>query len=294
MLALQMWIQKESNQKIVCFIGSSVLGYVSGMVSFKLLMMNPNSFKVSSFGEIFPNFWNHLLHSYMTIGSDFKIEWCVLMVFILTTYVIAMVRLSERSKIYTLLLTLLSLVTMGALCFGIYPIFAVSQDAPRTMYGFCVGISLIGIKVASPRQLFILKVPAMLLSWSFFVFAFTYGNALVVQKEYEEFRVLQIVEDLAELECLQSNTRMVQLSGSVGYAPVLRNMPQDYQMMKRLVPVTVEGGYFGWRHIDPYYNVKNVNWIDSVDLSGEEFEVLKDTMYHTIRGNDTYISVELK
>jgi hypothetical protein len=299
MVALQMWIQKEHNRDIGSFVGSSILGYVSGMISFKLLMMNPASTYASNelpgIREFIPNYWKHLLQYYTTIKSDFKLEWCILVICLLISYVIGIVIQSEQSKFLTFIASMASLAMMGVLCFGMYPALTAPIYDPRAMYGFGTLLALVGVRGALQGQLSVLKVPAIVMSWSFFVFAFAYGNALVVQNAYEEFRVQQIVGDLAELECLQTDKEMtVQISGSVGYAQVLRNMPQDYQMMNRLVSVRLEGGYFGRRLVGFYYNLKNVNWIDSVDLSGEEFEVLKDTMYHTIRGNDTYISVELK
>jgi hypothetical protein len=299
-LALQMWIKRENYQHIGKFIGSSLLGYGCGLLSFKMVMMNPVSSYVSNelpeFQNFIPNFISNLRKYYVYIKSDFKVEWLMLVILLLIAYVIVTVRISQQPKIITLFFTVLSLGAMGILCFGMYPALTTPLYYPRAMYGFGVWIALLGVMVASSNDLSVLKVPGILLSWSFYVFAFIYGNALNVQQEYTDFRILQVIDDLQELDFVQSDTSITaQVTGTIGYAPVLRNMPQDYQIMNRLVRVMFVG-YWNWGicQISNYYDLRNMNWVYGLDLSGENLEVLSDTMYHTILGNDEYLLIELK
>ena len=70
-----------------------------------------------------------------------------------------------------------------------------------------------GMTAAEGKKRFSLKIPAVVLSWIFFVFAFTYGNALSVQKDYTDFRTQLVISDLQEMEAFQSDTPVtVQLS----------------------------------------------------------------------------------
>ena len=72
-------------------------------------------------------------------------------------------------------------------------------------------------------------------------------------------------------------------------------MPQDYQMLNRLVPNTFGGGddltQYGFYC---YYDLRNVVWNPDVDLREMNLPVLEDTMYHTIRCEGSYVLVELK
>ena len=152
------------------------------------------------------------------------------------------------------------------------------------------------LKAAEGKKRVPLKIPAVVLSWVFFVFAFTYGNALSVQKDYTDFRTQLVISDLQEMEAFQSDTPVtVQLSGSIGNAPVLRNMPQNYQMLNRLIPDTFGGGddltQYGFYC---YYGMRNVVWNPDVDLREMDLPVVEDNMYHTIRGEGSCVLVELK
>ena len=193
-------------------------------------------------------------------------------------------------------MTAAALVLMGLMCFGLYPALAATVFAPRAMYGFGVLLTVFGMTAAEGKKRFSLKIPAVVLSWVFFVFAFTYGNALSVQKDYTDFRTQLVISDLQEMEAFQSDTPVtVQLSGSIGNAPVLRNMPQNYQMLNRLIPGTFGGGddltQYGFYC---YYGMRNVVWNPDVDLREMDLPVVEDNMYHTIRGEGSCVLVELK
>ena len=193
-------------------------------------------------------------------------------------------------------MTAVALILMGMMCFGLYPALASTVFAPRAMYGFGVLLTVFGMTAAEGKKRVPLKIPAVVLSWVFFVFSFTYGNALSVQKDYTDFRTQLVISDLQEMEAFRSDTPVtVQLSGSIGKAPVLWNMPQNYQMLNRLIPDTFGGGddltQYGFYC---YYDLQNVVWNPDVDLRKMDLPVLEDNMYHTIRGEGSYVLVELK
>ena len=112
------------------------------------------------------------------------------------------------------------------------------------MYGVGAFLALIMITIVNAEKIYPAKVVCACLCWCFFVFAFTYGNALAAQKNYTDFRVQLVIEDLNELEIMNTEEiKKIQLSGNIGKAPVIRNMPQNYQMLNRLVPDTFGGGW---------------------------------------------------
>jgi hypothetical protein len=72
-------------------------------------------------------------------------------------------------------------------------------------------------------------------------------------------------------------------------------MPQNYQMLNRLVPITFrenwDWGEFGFFN---YYGLKNVVLDEDIDLTTYDLPIIEEHMYHTIRGKDNYILIELK
>lgn len=132
----------------------------------------------------------------------------------------------------------------GLSSYGLYPALQVPLFSPRAMYGVGAFLALIMITIVNAEKIYPAKVVCACLCWCFFVFAFTYGNALAAQKNYTDFRVQLVIEDLNELEIMNTEEiKKIQLSGNIGKAPVIRNMPQNYQMLNRLVPDTFGGGW---------------------------------------------------
>lgn len=56
------------------------------------------------------------------------------------------------------------------------------------------------------------------------------------------------------------------------------------------------GGAWGQCGFYNYYGIKNVssNWRSPSNIPESELPIIKDTMYHTIKGNDDVILIELK
>lgn len=299
LLALRMLHRGEAFKETLLFCLKSVAGYGAGLVFFKLVIMRPadagyvtNS--LPALKELIPTTLNHLGEYYSLILSDFKFLWLLLAALVAAGFVGTQVCASKLKKLPALALTLLAVVLMGLLCFGIYPVLAETIFAPRAMYGFGILLTLFAISAAEGKGVPV-KMPAVILAWAFFVFGFTYGNALNSQKEYTDFRINLVLEDINDLEIFRTEEDVtVQLSGDIGQAPVIRNMPQNYQMLNRLLPSTFGAGedwaQYGFYY---YYDLPNVVWDESVDLREMELPILKETMYHTIRGEGTYVLIEL-
>ena len=120
--------------------------------------------------------------------------------------------------------------------------------------------------------------------------------ALYCQKEYTDFQIQMVIEDMNDMEVFLSEEPMVvRITGIIGYSPVIQNMPQNYNILNRLVPITFQGGWW-WGQADfyQYYDLKNAAEDPSVDLTTYDLPVLEEHMYHVIRGKDTYMLIELK
>lgn len=301
LLAARMWNGGASLKNTASFCLKSVAGYGLGLLYFKTVIMKPaNAGYVSnalpSAGELLPNIWSNLSRYYALVSTDFKAYWLVLIFLLAVSFVVLCVCGSKQKKLPAVVLSVISLLLMALLCFGIYPALTDTLFAPRAMYGFGVLIAILGVAVAEGCGKVPAKVPALVLSWAFFVFSFTYGNALNLQKEYTEFRIQMVIADLDDLGVLNSGNEVkLQVAGGIGKSPILDNMPQDYQMLNRLVPNTFDGGDDLTRYqFYCYYDLPNVAEYYREDLTQLDLPVLKDGGYHTIRGDGEYLLVELK
>ena len=105
-----------------------------------------------------------------------------------------------------------------------------------------------------------------------------------------------VIEDMNDMEVFLSEEPMVvRITGIIGYSPVIQNMPQNYNILNRLVPITFQGSWW-WGQADfyQYYDLKNAAEDPSVDLTTYDLPVLEEHMYYVIRGKDTYMLIELK
>lgn len=299
-LALRMWNQKEKIEEIGRFCVRSLMSYGAGLILFRAIIMMPVNDYVSSslpdLKNLAPCFLKNLIKYYTLVKGDFKTVWLLLIFACAIGYVWSIVHKSKQKKYMSFVMALLSVVLMLFCCFGVYPVLETPLFQPRAMYGFGVFVSVMGIMAAEGKGGMPFKLSALMLSWMFFAFAFTYGNSLYVQKEYTNFRMQEVIDDLDDMGILLAGDPVtVQISGTIGQSPVLRNMPQDYEMLNRLVPITFNGtNYWGTYEFYHYYDLANIIEDDSVDLKVHDLPVLKETMYHTIKGEGQQILVELK
>jgi hypothetical protein len=301
LLMLRMWNNQEENKgQIARFCILSVIGYGVGILIYQKVLMRPIVSYVSNtvpgIKSFIPNFIRNLLKYYSAVRSDFKWWWLVIALLLAAGFIWTIATTSKQNPWLGMFVSILALLCMGILCFGLYPALTVPLYEPRAMYGFGILLTLFSVTIAEQKKVLMVKVPIVLLGWIFFVFAFTYGNALYVQKEYTDFRITQVIEDLNDLEIFTTGEQVtVQIAGSIGYSPVIDNMPQNYQMLNKLIPSTFSGdwmwGLYGFYN---YYGLENVVQDDDIDLTTYDLPVIEEHMNYTIRGKDNYILIELK
>ncbi len=301
LLALIQWNNKTELRSILRFILISAGGYLAGMLFFVLFIMRPTDTYVSTslapLPEIIPLTLYHLKQYYVHVYTDFKIEWLVMIGLLCVGFVYTATRNSRQKKLHAFVMSFLSLLMLIALAFGLYPVLSRPAFEPRSMYGFGAMLSLVAICAVSSRHSFLSKFACIAISWCFLVFGFTYGNALNAQKEYTDYRITSVIHDLDELDLFdEEKTKIYQIEGSIGFAPEIEGMPQDHQILKRLVPIAFsdsewDWGRFGFSH---YYRLRNIAWDNTLDLTQFDLPLLKDTYYHTIYGNDAYVLIQLK
>ena len=300
LIALRMWCRGVSFRDVVTFCVKSVIGYAAGLVYFKMVLMRPASAGYVSnalppASELLSNTMGNLMEYYRLIASDFKVLWLGLIGLLFVFFVLRMIVSSRQGKVQSVVMTLAASVLMLLLVFGIYPVLADTLMAPRAMYGFGVLLALLCAVVAEEKICVCRKLTVLLLGWVFFVFAFHYGNALGYQREYTDFRMNLVLEDLQhQQEFLGESPVKVQLTGSIGQGPLIRNLPQNYQMLNRLIPQTFGGGSDLTQYrFFCYHDLRNVVWDQSGTIASD-LPLVLDTMYHTIYGNGEQFVIALK
>ena len=196
----------------------------------------------------------------------------------------------------SLAVSLGTIVLMFLLAFGVYPLLTKPGFAPRCMYGIGVLISALGISIADAPKIYFGKLASCLLGWMFFVFAFSYGNALFVQEQYTEYRMEQVIDDLMANGFIEKDTKITtRITGSIGYAPAIENSPADYLMLRRLIPVNFRDSTWYWGHYSfiRYYDLDNLQVVTTEIPSGESLPLISDNALHTIRGNEEYLWIDL-
>lgn len=300
LISLRMWFKNKPLKEIFRFILNSVVGFGIALAFFRQVIMIPTDTYVSnvlpSMGELLPMIVTNFIKYFNLILTDYEVFWKWIMVLLMLAFSLSGLKLSKQRKLLTFALTVVAGIMMFFLCFGLYPALTAPLFEPRAMYGFGVFITLLCISTAENFQWTVMKMPAITVAWIFFVFAFTYGNALFVQKSYTDFRITQVISDLNDMEAfLGDEVVTVQIAGNIGYSPIVERMSADCNILSRLVPVTFreswDWGLFGFYN---YYGLKNVKRDSSVDLTSYDLPVIKDGMYHTIYGEGNYVLVKLK
>lgn len=294
-----LWTAKSINMgekfsAVIKKTGMAAGGYILGMIIDKMFIIREVDEYVTSsvapVNEIITQFLNY----YNQVASDFKTWWIFLIAIIVLMYLVMFVMGSKTNSVNSSFIALFSVVFCLLLAFGSYPILQRASYYPRAMYGFGVFIALISVAAVSYNKSYPARFFAVAMSWTFLVFSFSYGNALYEQGKYTDIRVEAVVNDLIDLDIMNSGEPVkVQLMGGIGKSPVIRNIPQEnYTILDRLVPKTFDEG---WKWSEFYfYNYFGLNITKATSLEKLELPVLKKTPYYTIKGEGNNLLIELR
>lgn len=304
-LAWYKWNNGKVKKEIIQFVGISLGSYITAILAFYMFICNSTKGYIDisalSFKQLVIGLINNFYRYYSNVYHDFKKTWILLILIMIVSFCFTTIKNSVHKK-WVAIIGAIVVVSGGfALSFGVYPLLKSPIYAPRAMYGFGIFITLIAIIIANAERAYLPKAVFTLLSWFFFVFSLTYGNALSEQARYTDFRVQMVINDLNNLKVMNKDTeKYVQLSGDIGLSPIINAMAENYPVLKRLVPNTF-GALGGWTEVYffEYFDFRDIKqyscWnIDNSDLTEMNLPIVSDTMYHTIKAMDEYILIELK
>ncbi len=296
-LAFLMWSRKEDGKEIGKFILKTLIGYGIGIVVFRVFLMKSVDAYVTTgvpgLMELVPHTLANLGQYYKILMDEFTTIWLGLIGLILVGFVVMVIMRTKQQKVWTGVMAVLTVLCMAVLCFGIYPLLERPLFAPRAMYGVGVAICLLAIvmveetKLGQKWQRHVYSggiVVSLVLVYLFGVFGLTYGNALAVQRQYADFRMEMVIDDLTDdLGLKEGDT--VSIAGSIGKAPALLGAMEKYPLLKSLVPVDFESGYWGSYRFFRYYGLRSVEGDLYVTPPAEDFPVVKEYYYHNIRSD---------
>ncbi len=291
------WNRGEKIADLGIFIVKSAVGYLLGILFYQFFLMKPAESYVSNSIASPKEIIKHYITYFELLYNDLKKIWLVFIGIICICFIICMIKSSRQKKIVAFFVSIFTITTMAFLSWGLYPALSTPLTAPRAMYGFCVFISLISLSVVSiTKKQYLLKFVSLVLSWCFIIFSLTYGNALVEQEKYADFRIETVIQDLNNLEIFQLDSeKKIQITGTIGWAPIIRNKPQHYRILNRLVPITFqEKSFWGDYKLLHYYGVENLVRDTSIDLTVLDLPKVRDTMYHNIYADKNNVLIELK
>ena len=229
--------------------------------------------------------------------SDFKTEWHVLVTILGICFLYVSYRTAKRFKILTVLLAFPVLLAVAALSLGVYPFLEGPTFYPRSMYGIGCTIAFLTMFVFSRMpKLMSAKIACFLLSWAFFSFAFTYGNALYVQSQYTDYRIMITIDDLLDSDILtEPGQKTLRVSGSIGYAPAVRHMSREFKVLNRLVPISFadSADYWGTYGFINYYGLEGIQVVQTGDYWDMDLPVIARSPFHTICSDGEAIWINL-
>jgi len=313
MICFQDWNSKEkTNKEILYFLGTSAFAFCLSMLLFRFFLMRPfydyyTSNAVHPLPQLISGTLGNIKEYATIINHDLGMTWRIGIIIILLFFITKSMYSSAQGKILSFFVSILVIALSFILSFGVYSLLAIPLLAPRVMYGFGVFLAIVCIYVVSDYKK-IAVVTVFALNWCFFVFIFSYGNALADQARYAEFRATILLNDLSGLypnvdregNLPEGKTLSIQLKNSIDFTPVVKNIAKHYPLIEKLVPKRLAES-FCW---DNYYYMEYFNYVqygrahfpgeNSVDFSTLNLPVVLDSYYHTIQSDGEHVLVVLK
>lgn len=284
-------------------LGSGVV-YLAAVVIFKEFLMIPQSLYVSNealgLGELVPGAMQNLGEYYRLVIDDSRWLWLVLGGIVIGEFMIVYIVKAKRNKLAAGIVALLTILLTGVTAFGLYIVLKAPLVAMRGMYGIGVAVALLAVMVSSMAEQWIWKLPAVVLTYNFIIFATTYGNMLAVQDAETKFRAGALATDLADLEIMQTDApKFVKIYGGIQPAKAIQQWTDKTgsAALMRLIPVQMHGD--GWTWGQMYFfnqlGLKGIMMVGQEDIEvTDDWEKPVSTAYHDVYTKDNQVVIYIK
>lgn len=293
----------QKNKEIIKNILIAAAVFLITLLVFQKVLMRAQDMYVSNeipgLSEFFPALFSHFGHYLELLAKDFRILWLVLIILIIIGFIVSYAIESKRNKILAVLAALFGVTIMGVMAYLFYAALDKPLYTTRAMYAIGALIAIMSVYIVSTKIskkiLMVLFAPPVVLSWCFFSFAFTYGNAL---KEQDTFRNMQIDMVMTDLNgiVVDGKPRNIQAVGQIDFAPAIKHMPEkEYYILRRLLKPSFET-YVPWMvyRLTEASGLPNIKFNPNINLKDKEMPVIKDTALYIIYGDAENILVKFK
>ena len=310
MLCFRDWNSRKKTQKeILYFLGTSAVAFCFALLFFKFFLMRPineqesyyTSNAILPMAHLVSGILSNIKNYAIIINHDLGLIWKAGIVLILFFFIVQSMRRSAYGKIKSLFVSILVIGLSFCSSYGLYSLMATPLYEPRSLFGFGIFVAILCIIVVLDyKKVAIITVLA--LNWCFFIFAFSYGNALADQKRYIEFRRGILLHDLDILYSHRENNSeflTFQFKNSIDFAPSIHNIAKNYPLIERLVPKQLtrtpswEYLYFPDYMKMDYESGHLVNK-GYLDFSSLNLPVVLDSYYHTIQSDGSHVLIIFK
>ncbi len=303
LIAAKRWNEekRKNTKEIWKFVLFSAAVFLVSLLIFKFLLMKPRdayaSNSLPSFWNIIPELCLHLGTYILLVFKDFRLLWLILIGIIIVSFIVLYVYRSEKNKIVALIISVCTLLLMLTMAFFFYAILDKPLYATRAMYPVGAFVAMVGLYVVSGKgkeRWF--RIPVVVLSYCFIVFALTFGNALREQNEYRDQQINMVIDDLNSIPTMMNDTvKNIKVKGSVGLSPVILHMPKNYQILNRLLMPSFSKHvpWMAYRLLNQS-GIPYLNYDENIEMDESKMTYFKETVFYNIKGDDHNIIVEFK
>jgi hypothetical protein len=220
-------------------------------------------------------------------------------------YVVNTTRMTCRNKTAAAILSIVTLVFITAISFGVYLVLELPLWNSRAFTGIGIVFSVTTLMAAASlpdakqKKICWTAVFTVFFAYSFVAFSYMYGNAQSAQKMYTESRTNALLADLNEY-CPNPAETVFQFDGNIGWAPQTDVPNSIYPLIRRDMNMNLEDPwgclFIMKQHGYGKFSAHEIENIDNIhiDLKSMNLPVLKDTGLHTIRGDGKNFYITLK
>ena len=292
--------QEKTNKEILCFLGSAVFSYCIALLFFRFFLMKSESNVTFPVPHIISGFLINIKNYAMYINKDLGLIWKIGIVFVILFFILKSTYKSAKRKLFSFFVSILVICISFILSYGISSLLVVPDLTPRTFLGFGVFLAIMCVYVVSDYKK-IATILVIALNWCFFVFAFSYGNALADQARYAEFRVGILLHDLSVIyPDTDGEVLSIQIENTIDFAPTIKNISKNYRVIERLMVRRLDVD-IDWEfiYILDYYKYNHSRKINlplatSIDFNYFNLPVVFNSYYHTIKSDGTHVLILLK
>ncbi len=300
-LAFLSWMRGETGKTIFCWLFRAALIYAVALLTFKAFFMRPPidfyiSIDMVPLREMPAVFISNAKAYLGTAWQDLNSVAQSLVAALATLWLLRAWKFTRRNRIFTLLLSLLFLLITSVLSYGPYLVLEEPFLFPRGLLGMGIWFSFVAISLLSMGQRKGAAKWLMLLAvWQLITGAAAYGDALAAQKQYTDFRVRLVVQDLNELHLTEDNAIQYHLSGDIGKAPVVRSVEKEYPAVKRLVaPTFSEKDIWSRFYFYFYHDLESHAESEFDSKAYAHLPLVLENQYHRIQSDGKDVLIELK